>query len=844
MFPSKSTEIEQSIQSLKNLKTNGISDLVKSELQILLLQSNILKGIKIEVHSLSEEEIKERESQLKKLECAMNECLQRTVALQENTDKQFAALASEMKPLIAIPDDLREIRETLSKIDIASLQNVSKGAKEPKLTSCLQEKLPMFTAREDEIQTIISSLQNEKTRVVSLHGGPGFGKSALAVEVSQRLCDDHNMVVIFSDMSTASTINEMILRLCLDVDIDLEDDPKLSLIRWLKNNDDGVIIVMDGIDELLAQRSDWYDFIRLLLRSSNQHCQIITTSRTEYEIPGISTANVPVREMDENSCLALLKALLEKCSPDLDEEFLRKLAQLCGNIPLAMCIAASRVQDFKDHQKLLEHLEKKPLETLQDTKSNQFVNKAINMSYEKLPDEQKRSLVRLAVFKGNFGEEAVQAVIEKDDLETNNILKELVTRSLLTKFSEGRYSIHNLIRYFLKQVNDNEIEAANTLMVEYYLKLCHTSTIKSYSKDGFKNEREILKREAHNIENVLTICGTDSGISDVLANSEIYKSSCRFFYNTVKTIVSETVLENFLQACADLAQTRKEWKNKINFDCMLVDHEGHKSLWKSDAYFKKMTETEKEFREHENDLTEDVELQAYLFYQLGRCFLNQSKLCKVTGDIQLGYLHSSDSYLSKSLQLRKDLTESPLAKTDVVLSLIQLGNLRKKKASLLGYQQAGNEREKCNEQAEKYYREAIELAENNLGEHELTSACYKVLGDLLLLRKHNERAMENYQAARQMREHLNLVTSKDYALLLNNTGRCLIYMDNYPEAGRILEKALKLVKDGPPDCKEKVIQSLQFLEQRAKDDESDWMLWIFFLPVILYILYKIILKLI
>ncbi len=685
---------------------------------------------------------------------------------------------------------------------------------------------------------------------MSLHGGPGFGKSALAVEVSHRLCDDHNMVVIFSDMTTASTINEMILRLCLDVGIDLEDDPKTSLIRWLRNNDDGVIIVMDGIDELLEQRNDWYGFIRLLLKSSKKHCQIITTSRTKYEIPDISTANVPVREMDENSSLALLKALLEKCSPDLDDEFLRKLAQLCGNIPLAMCIAASRVQDFKDHKKLLEHLENKPLETLQDSKSNQFVYKAINMSYEKLTDEQKRSLVRLAVFKGNFSEEAVQAVIEKDDLETNNILKELVARSLLTKFSEGRYSIHNLIRHFLKQVNDKEIETANNLMVEYYLKLCHTSTITSYSKDGFKKEREILKREAHNIENVLTICRTDSGISDVLANSEIYKSSCRFFYNTVKTIVSETVLENFLQACADLAQTRKEWKNKINFDCMLVDHEGHKSFWKSDAYFQKMTETEKEFQEHENDLTEDVELQAYLFYQLGRCFLNQSKLYKVTRDttrIQLDYLHFSDSYLSKSLKLRKDLTESPLAKTDVVLSLIQLGNLTKKKACLPKYLQAGNEREKCNEQAEKYYREAIELAEKNLGEHELTSACYKVLGDLFFLRKNNERAMENYQAARQMREQLNLVTSKDYALLLNNTGRCLIYMEHYPEADTILEKALKLVKDGPPDYKEKVDQSLQFLERRrTKDDESDWMqLWIFSLPVILlYILYEIILKLI
>jgi tetratricopeptide (TPR) repeat protein len=827
VFPSKSTKIEESIENLENLKANGISDLVNSEIQILLLQSNILKGIKIEVHSLSEAEIKERESQLKKLESAMNECLQRMDAFQkrqENIGKQFIAFAKDMKSLNTTANDLRE---TLGKIgaDIANSQNVSKGAKEEqKPTSCLQEKLPMFIAREDEIQTIIFFLQNKEIGIVSLHGGPGFGKSALAVEVSHRLRDDHNTRVIFSDISTASTIKEVILRLCLDLGINPEDDPKSSLILGLRNTKDKIIIVMDGIDELLAKIDDWYNFIRLLRKSSNQHCQIITTSRTEYEIPNISTANVPVEEMDEKSSLELLKATLEKRCPDLDEEFLRKLAQLCGNIPLAMCIAASRVQDFEDPKTLLQHLENKPLETLQDSKSNQFVYKAIDMSYDKLNDEQKRSLVRLSVFKGNFSEEAVQAVIEKDDLDTNNFLKELVTRNLVRKVNEGRYSIHLLIRHFLiKQVDDKEIERASNRMVKYYLKLCHKSTIKSYSKDGFKREREILKREAHNIENVLTICSSDSGISDVLANSEIYKSSCRFFYNIVKTIISETVLENFLQACADLAQERKEWKNKINFDCMLVDHEGRKSFWKSDAYFQKMMATETEFREHEKELTEDVALQAYFFYQLGRYFLNEFKLYKgnpvENSKNPVELYHKTDEHLRKSLELRKGLPECPLAKADVILSLLQLGNLEKKMASVQYYLRANEECKKINEKAEKLYEKAIELAENNLGEHELTSACYKVLGDLLLLLKDNETAKKCYESATQMREQLNLVTSKEYVLLLNNFGRCLMFMENYHEAREILQKALKLVKDdGPSDCKEKVDRSLRDLEQRIQKD--------------------------
>jgi predicted metal-dependent hydrolase len=37
---------------------------------------------------------------------------------------------------------------------------------------------------------------------------------------------------------------------------------------------------------------------------------------------------------------------------------------------------------------------------------------------------------------------------------------------------------------------------------------------------------------------------------------------------------------------------------------------------------------------------------------------------------------------------------------------------------------------------------------------------------------------------------------------------------HYPEANRILKEALKMVEDSPPDYKEKVVQSLQFLQRQ------------------------------
>ena len=208
--------------------------------------------------------------------------------------------------------------------------------------SCLPDKLSMFTGREDEIQNVIALLLDKTKAVVSLHGGPGFGKTAIAIQVSHKLSEDHKIPVVFSQLTTATKVDEMIRQLCLDVGVNHEDDPKSLFILRLKNIKSKLIFVMDNIDNLLEDKTSFYEFIRLLRKNSNQHCQILTTSRMIFEIPDLPTDKIQVDEMDEEACTELLK----KQCPEQDDKFLRRLAKLCGNISLAMCIAGSLVDDL------------------------------------------------------------------------------------------------------------------------------------------------------------------------------------------------------------------------------------------------------------------------------------------------------------------------------------------------------------------------------------------------------------------------------------------------------------------------------------------------------------------
>ena len=829
---SPNTENVKCSKHLEYLNTNGVTNVVESELQNLLLQRHLLNDIKEELANIIVERssdknaIEEHQHKLVRLESALTGCSQKMEdfeSFKENINKQFNTFAEELKLFHGIPDDIHEIRDSIGQIrdDLAKISKLQQ--KDPAPTSCLPDILVHFTGRQDEIQKVIALLKEEEKAVVSLHGGPGFGKTAIAIQISYKLSEDHKIPVVFSQLTTASTVDEMIRQLCLDVGVHYEDDPKPSLILWLKNIKKKMIWVMDDVDSLLENKTGFYGFVHLLRKSSNKQCQILTTSRTFCEIPDLTTDKVEVDEMDEEACMKLLKNI---CSQNNDK-FLLRLAELCGHVPLAMCIAGSLADEFEDSGELLQHLEKQPMKTLKRPNSNQYVNRAISLSYEKCSDEEQETFIRLSVFEGSFSKDAARTVVEKDPLDTNDTLQKLVSRSLIKEPTKHRYSIHLLIKHFLKDKQEHGDEKseraraqamrAQVLMVKYYLKLAHQLTMKSYSKDGYKDNREALKRETSNIQNVLKICcqqehPTSSDISECVAHSKIYTTSAKFFSLFVRTIIPGSIVDKFLQRCAKMAKENKQLAVKVNFDCLLADRERCKTIRKSDQDFiSKMEDIKKEFKSHYEVLKDDQSLCAHYCYQYGRYLSRKAE--SQHGRRQLNLRIEAREQLEKSLELRETLADTPEGKADKVFTLLCLGSTCKAISSA-EYRSQNQEASKTSlEQAEKYYREALQLSCDNFGDHELTSSCHKNLGDLFLTMKKHDFAEKEYTTAKSIRENLGLDGNERHVLLLNNLGKCLSETDRANEAIENLEIARdiaeKLAESNEPTArKTKVYTSL------------------------------------
>ena len=289
---SPNTECVKCFDHFEHLKIKGITNVVECEVQSLLLQRHVLDDIKEEITNMKVERssdknvIKEHQHKLVRLESALTGCSQKMEdceSFKENINKQFNTFAEELKLFHGIPDDIHKIHESIGQIR-DDLAKSNRRTLEPEPRSCLPDRLTIFTGRDAEIQNVITLLQDEKKAVVSIYGGPGFGKTAIAIEVSHKLSEEQNIPVVFSQLSTLTTVDEIIQQLCLDVGVNHEDDPKQSLILWLKNIKKKVILVMDNIDKLLEDKISFYEFVRLLRKNSDQHCQIVTTSRMSFEI--------------------------------------------------------------------------------------------------------------------------------------------------------------------------------------------------------------------------------------------------------------------------------------------------------------------------------------------------------------------------------------------------------------------------------------------------------------------------------------------------------------------------------------------------------------------------------
>ncbi|RLT37145.1 MAG: hypothetical protein DWI57_13995 [Chloroflexi bacterium] len=338
----------------------------------------------------------------------------------------------------------------------------------PAIPHNLPQRLTSFVGREVEVAAVRDLFAAPATRLVTLVGEGGVGKSSLAVAVGRELLDAWRDGVVYASLVEITPEPDATLsqRLAMEVAEAVgltfstargAGEPTDQLFHFLGNR--LLLLILDNFEHLTAGAAFVGDLLQAVSGS-----RVLITSRQPLGIRGESLLRLDgLPTPPQQAALALsvpayasVALFVERArqqqhtfaiTPD-NWEPLRHLCQLVAGNALALELAAAWVEHFSltEMTTLLETDILDFMHTAQTDvpERHRSLRRVIETSWQLLATPAQRVLAQLSLFRGSFHREAALAVTDA----ALDGLAQLVNASLLQAHGTGRYELHEVVRQF------------------------------------------------------------------------------------------------------------------------------------------------------------------------------------------------------------------------------------------------------------------------------------------------------------------------------------------------------------------------------------------------------------
>lgn len=337
------------------------------------------------------------------------------------------------------------------------------------LPNNLPQQLTSFVGREQEIKEVMRLLTT--TRLLTLTGTGGCGKTRLALQVAAEVLEQYPDGVWFIDLAPIAdpALIPQAVASVLNVKEETGRPLTETLLDFLRPKT--TLLVFDNYEHLIVAR----DLLAGLLQNSNPTLQVLATSReilgingeVVWRVPSLSTPSLnhlpPLESLTQYEAVRLFieRALLARSSFTITNSNAPAVAQICqrlDGIPLAIELAAARVRVLsveQINQRLNERFRLLTGGSRTLLPRQQTLRALIDWGYNLLSEVEQILFRRLSVFVGGWTLEAAEFVCAghgMDEFEILDLLSALVDKSLvvLQEREEGgfRYRLLETLRQY------------------------------------------------------------------------------------------------------------------------------------------------------------------------------------------------------------------------------------------------------------------------------------------------------------------------------------------------------------------------------------------------------------
>jgi predicted ATPase/class 3 adenylate cyclase/Tfp pilus assembly protein PilF len=349
--------------------------------------------------------------------------------------------------------------------------------------------------REKEVFEVCDLLRGHETRLVTLTGPGGIGKTRLALQVAADLLEDFSDGAFFASLATLSEA-ELFLPAVAET-LGLREIGEQPLDETLKDylHERRMLLLLDNFEQVLGAAPAVTELL-----AGAPGLKVLVTSRAplglygeqEYAVPPLSVPDVrhlpDLKTFSQYEAVRLFieRAKAAKADFSITNESAPAVAEICvrlDGLPLAIELAAARIKMLPP--KALLHRLSSRLKLLtggaRDLPERQRTLRAtIEWSFALLDEGEQLLFGRLAVFSGGRTLEAIEAICDAEgDLPVDSFegVSFLLDKSLLRQEEgpngESRFVMLETVHEFAREklTESAEADAIKHAHAQYFLTL-------------------------------------------------------------------------------------------------------------------------------------------------------------------------------------------------------------------------------------------------------------------------------------------------------------------------------------------------------------------------------------